>query len=178
MDAAEATEVKQDEAANFETMDWDARKAATDKLIYNHVLGAMGIGLIPLPLVDIAALTALQVRLVSKLSHLYNLKFTEDKVKNIIGALIGSVVPASLAMPVASIAKFIPLIGQTVSVLAMSATGGACTYALGKVFVQHFESGGTFLDFDPASVKAHFAELYKEGQKVASDLKKNSAKPA
>ncbi|MBU0485495.1 MAG: DUF697 domain-containing protein [Proteobacteria bacterium] len=175
MDTAEMV-VEQETVGNFETMDWDGRKETTDKLIYNHAIGAMGIGLIPLPVVDVAALTALQIRLLCKLAHFYGLEFSNDKAKNIIAALISSIVPVSVALPMASLMKFVPLVGTTMSVLIMPATGGACTYALGRVFVQHFESGGTFLDFDPAAVKAHFAELYKEGKKVATDLKKSKAK--
>jgi hypothetical protein len=53
----------------------------------------------------------------------------------------------------------------------MSIIGGASTYALGKVFIQHFESGGTFLDFDPEKVKEHFATLYKEGENIATTPK-------
>ena len=30
-------------------------------------------------------------------------------------------------------------------------------YAVGKVFIQHFASGGTFLTFDPEKVRAHYA---------------------
>ncbi len=175
MEATETIETKP-EAAKSETMDWEARKADTDKLIYNHMLGAMGVGLIPLPLVDLAALTALQIRLVYKLSHFYGLEFSRDKAKNIIAALIGSAVPVSVAAPLYSMLKVIPIVGQTVSVLTMPVIGGAGTYALGKVFVQHFESGGTFLNFDPAAVKTHFTELCKEGQKIASDLKKSTVK--
>ena len=48
---------------------------------------------------------------------------------------------------------------------------GASTYAVGKVFVQHFEMGGTLLDFDPTKTKEFFAREYKEGQKVAADLR-------
>lgn len=175
METTEKVEAKQEET-NQETMDWESRKSAADKLIYNHTLGAMGIGLIPLPLIDIGALTALQIRLICKLSQLYGQSFSHDKAKNIIGALIGSLTSVSLAVPVGSLIKFIPIVGHTVSVLVMPASGGASTYALGKVFVQHYESGGTFLSFDPAAVKAHFAELLREGRKFTSNLGKSSAK--
>ena len=29
---------------------------------------------------------------------------------------------------------------------------------MGKVFIQHFESGGTFLDFDPDKVRSYFSK--------------------
>ena len=46
--------------------------------------------------------------------------------------------------------------------------GGATTYAVGKVFIEHFESGGTFLDFDPEKMRDHFQELYEEGKQLAT----------
>jgi hypothetical protein len=49
----------------------------------------------------------------------------------------------------------------------MFTTGGfasASTYAVGRVFIQHFESGGTFLDFDPDKVRAHFEAEFKKAQ--------------
>jgi hypothetical protein len=48
---------------------------------------------------------------------------------------------------------------------------GASTYAIYKVFVQHFESGGTFLDLEPAKVKSYFSEQFAKGKKFAMDLK-------
>jgi hypothetical protein len=42
----------------------------------------------------------------------------------------------------------------------MPAFGAAATYAVGQVFIQHFESGGTFLDFDPDKVREHFRQEF------------------
>jgi hypothetical protein len=39
---------------------------------------------------------------------------------------------------------------------------------VGKVFVQHFESGGTFLNFKPEEVRAYYQQMFKEGEKAAS----------
>jgi len=44
------------------------------------------------------------------------------------------------------------------------------------VFVQHFESGGTFLDLDPDKVKSYFSEQFAKGKKVVADLKPESTK--
>jgi len=165
-------EVKETEVKMSEGLDWEGRKAQTDRMIRNHVYGAMGVGLIPLPVVDFLALTGIQVRLLYKLSKFYGVDFSKDRAKAIISVLVGSFVPVAAAGPLASIMKIVPVIGQTTGALAMLATGGACTYALGQVFVQHFESGGTFLDFNPETVKAYFAEQFKEGQKVATEIRK------
>jgi uncharacterized protein (DUF697 family) len=168
------TKQKEKEVKKSENMDWEGRKAETDRMIKNHVYGSMGIGLIPLPVVDFLALTGVQVRLLYKLSKFYGVSFAKDRAKSIISALIGSFVPVVSVGPIASIIKIVPVIGQTISALTMVATGGACTYALGNVFVQHFESGGTFLDFEPEKVKAHFAEKFKEGQNFAEEVKETA----
>ena len=53
----------------------------------------------------------------------------------------------------------------------MPVFSGAATWAIGKVFIQHFASGGTFLDFDPKKVKDYFMDLFKQGQEIAHNLK-------
>ena len=173
MEAKEA-EVKEAEVKMSESLDWDGRKAETDRMIRNHVYGAMGVGLIPVPVVDFLALTGIQVRLLYKLAKFYGVEFSKNRAKGIISALIGSFVPVAAAGPLASMIKIVPIIGQTTGALTMLVTGGACTYAVGQVFVQHFESGGTFLDFNPETVRVYFAEQFKEGQKVAAELKKTA----
>ncbi len=71
----------------------------------------------------------------------------------------------------ASVVKFIPVIGETAGVVAMPILAGATTYAVGKVFVQHFASGGTLLTFDPDKVKEYYAQMFEEGKKVATAAK-------
>lgn len=163
------TDIKDTDEKKSETLDWEGRKAETDRLIKNHTYGSMGVGLIPLPVVDFLALTGIQIRLLYKLSKFYGVDFSKERAKTIISSLIGSFLPIATAGPIASMVKFIPIIGQTTGALTMLATSGACTYALGHVFVQHFESGGTFLDFEPEKVKAYFAEQFKAGQKFAAE---------
>ncbi len=60
-----------------------------------------------------------------------------------------------------------PGLGTFLGITAMSAFSGAITYAVGQVYIQHFESGGTFLDFDPKKVKAYFMDQFQNGKKMA-----------
>lgn len=167
----ETKEKKTNEAKDkkAENLNWDDRKTETDRIIKNYTYGSMGIGLIPLPVVDFLALTGIQIKLVHKLSKFYGVDFSKARAKSIISSLIGSFLPVATAGPIASVIKAIPIIGQTTGGLTMLVTGGAGTYALGKVFVQHFESGGTFLDFNPEKVRAYFAEQFEVGKKVAKE---------
>ena len=45
--------------------------------------------------------------------------------------------------------KGVPGIGWAVGALSMPVLSAGATYVIGKVFIQHFASGGTLLDFNP-----------------------------
>jgi hypothetical protein len=88
-------------------------------------------------------------------------------------ALLGSALPTGLAPAVAaSLGKLIPGVGQTLASGSAALLNGAATYAVGKVFVQHFAAGGTFLTFDPEAVRDFFLTQLREGTKVSADLRK------
>ncbi len=146
-------------------------KADPNKIIRHHIYGSMGIGLIPIPLLDLAALTATQLNMLRKLAGLYDVPFFKDTGKHLIASLVAGGVPVVTAGPFASLAKAIPIVGQTVGLVTMPVIAGAMTYAVGKVFLQHFASGGTFLTFDPEKVKEYYAEMFKEGSDVAAAMK-------
>jgi len=131
----------------------------------------MGAGLIPVPFVDLVAVSGVQLKMLADVSKAYGVEFQESKGKAIIAALIGYIVPSTMSFgSVGSILKAIPLVGPLVGAPSMVLFCGASTYALGKIFIQHFESGGTFLSFDPAKVKEHFQKEFEEGQKLAQDM--------
>jgi uncharacterized protein (DUF697 family) len=135
----------------------------------------MGAGLIPFPWLDVGVLAGVQLKLVHRLSEHYDVKFSENLVKSVIAALLGTITADSLRRGAfTTLIKSIPVVG-VLGVISMPIYAGATTYAIGKVFIQHFESGGTFLDFDPKKVKEHFAKLYEEGKSAASKMKSKKA---
>lgn len=128
---------------------------------------AIGAGIIPVPIFDFVAVTGVQIDMLRRLSDLYDIEFMENKGKNLLGALTGGASSSTVAPLLASTVKVIPFVGSVLGALSMPAIAGATTYAVGKVFVQHFESGGTFLTFDPKAVKEYYAEQLKEGTELA-----------
>jgi uncharacterized protein (DUF697 family) len=166
---AETAEESVNAAAN------EGRKERLEKLAKHNILASMGIGLVPLPIVDLVALMGVQLNMVRKIAAEYDVPFKQDIGKSIISSLLGGFLPVTLGCALASMIKFIPLIGQTTGAVTMPVISGASTYAIYKVFVRHFESGGTFLDLDSSRVKAYFAEQFNKGKKVASDLKTEGA---
>lgn len=149
-------------------MDNNQRREEVENIINNHVIWSMGAGLIPIPLADFFAVSAVQLDMIRQLSSIYELDFKESEGK----ALISSLSSAGLSqLGARSAIKFIPGLGQVVGGVAMSIFSGASTYALGEVFAKHFETGGTFLDFDSSRLRKVYEKKFEKGKKVARDLK-------
>jgi uncharacterized protein (DUF697 family) len=153
----------------------DIRINEANTIVRNHVLGSMGIALVPIPVVDLVALMGIQLKMVHSLAKLYRVPFSENLGKSLIVSLVGGVMPTSTAMTLASLAKVVPGMGTAAGMVSVSILGGATTYAIGSVFIQHFESGGTLLDFDPKKMREYFTTKLQEGKKVAASLRKSGA---
>ena len=141
------------------------------KTVRNYMWWSMGAGLVPFPFLDLVAVSGVQLKMLHQLSKIYEVPFQESRVKAVIGSLLGFIVPNSLACGVAaSVVKAIPGVGALAGAPAMALFSGGAAWALGHVFIQHFECGGTFLDFDPESVKEYFRRQFEEGQKRAASM--------
>jgi len=100
-----------------------------------------------------AAVGGVQLQMLRRLSEIYGVPFSANRGKAIIASLAGAIIPASTAtttaMSVGSLMKSVPGVGTAVGALSMPVFSAGVTYILGKVFIQHFASGGTLLDFNP-----------------------------
>lgn len=143
------------------------------KIVKTHMWISAGVGLIPIPLVDLAAVAAVQLKVLSALSKHYGVPFTRNCGKAAIASLIGFVLPHALAFgATGSFIKLIPFVGSVSGVAWMGLFSGAYTWALGNIFIQHFESGGTFLDFNADRVKTHFQSHFAEGETIVKTMNK------
>ena len=147
------------------------KKEAANSSIQKHVLFAAGAGAIPLPLVDLAAVTAIQLDLVKQLSKIYDQNYSE----NIGKAFIASITSSTLARMGASIIKSIPGIGSLIGGVSMSIMSGASTYALGNVIATFFERNISLSDIDADMAREMYEEKVEEGKKVVEDLQKKQA---
>jgi uncharacterized protein (DUF697 family) len=146
----------------------DERSKHADTIIRNHMMWSMGAGLIPVPIADFFAVSAIQLDLVRQLCKLYEVDFKENEMKAIITALTGSGLAKAGAK---AVIKFIPGLGSVIGGIAMSVLSGASSYALGEVFKRHFETGGTVLDLDLNRLKKVYNEKFEKGKKVAQEMK-------
>ena len=130
----------------------EANKITNRKTIY-----AAGAGLIPFPIVDTAALLGVQLTMLQSIANLYEVEFKEHIAQSLIGSLISSISSVGVI-------KLIPGFGTIAGGATAAVAGATATYALGRVFTQHFDQGGTLLDFDPVSSREYYQKEFENGQ--------------
>lgn len=148
-----------------------AHHLVAESLIKNHVIGAVSISIVPIPLIDIAAVGALQLRMIHKLSDHYGKDFSSELVRSVIASLGGSFLGYGAGMMAMSLFKVVPGFGWMLGMVSVPVVSGAATYAIGKVFQKHFEEGGTIFDLTPSKVKAYADEQYERGVAIAKAAK-------
>lgn len=149
-----------------------ARNTEAESLVKNYVIVSLGLGLIPVPAVDLAAFMALQVKLVHGLAKQYEVPFKANLGKSVLASLLSGGGSVLAVMGLSSLAKAVPVLG-TLEGASVAISAGACTYAVGQVFLKHFESGGTLLNFDAKQTSGMFESKLKEGLDIARNLKKS-----
>jgi uncharacterized protein (DUF697 family) len=122
------------------------RRSLARTVVERHAAYAAVGGVIPVPIANVAGITAVIVRMVRMLSDLYGVPFERDRARAIVVGLMGGAMPTGLgAVTTSTLVYVVPgsvLIGLAVSSIAAA----ACTRSIGLVFVEHFESGATLHD--------------------------------
>lgn len=130
-----------------------ARRIRAEALVRRFALLGGGMAAIPVPVVDALAVGAVHIRLIQSLARLYEVPFQRERGR---AALVGLMMGAEVGVVSLSVARFIPGLGYLAVAGPGAALFAALGYAVGRVFIQHFEAGGTLLDFDPTLMRAHF----------------------
>jgi uncharacterized protein (DUF697 family) len=129
------------------------RRSRARAIVERHAnLSAVG-GIIPVPIANIAGITAIIVRMVRLLSKLYDVPFERNRARAIVIGLMGGVMPTGLAtVATSTLIYFMPgynLVGLAVS----SITASAYARGIGQMFIEHFENGSTLIDFPSAVLR-------------------------
>ena len=141
------------------------REAQALAIVRNYAFGTAAASLVPFlqPLV----LIGVQLTMARRLAGLYEIDFIENAAKSVITSLLGLGTASAVGGMVTRAAPSLASSAPGISALAGPALGGASTYAVGKVLIQHFESGGTFLTLDPDKVRDFYQEDSKPQDNVA-----------
>ena len=115
-------------------------------------------------MLDMAAVAVLQSRMIRQLAALYEVPYQPGPAWSL------AAVTGVLSLPgglLSSMTKAIPGLGTWVGMTSMPIVTGAGTYAIGSVFVRHFQTGGTFITLDPVQARRHFRQTLDKGKTVA-----------
>lgn len=119
-------------------------------------------GTVPAPVVDVALISAAQVKMIHQLCKHYRIPFEKKVTFTLVSSLVGGSAPTWLAQTMTrSSLKSVPLVGSVMSLTAQPAFAFATTYAIGRTFVEHFESKGTLLNFSADKMSAVFSRFFQ-----------------
>jgi uncharacterized protein (DUF697 family) len=145
------------------------KKQQADSIVTGHVLLSMGGGLIPLPLVDVATVSFVQLDMLEQLARVYGVEYSVSIGRSFIAALAGT----TLAKLGASAIKAIPGIGTIIGTVSMSILSGATTYALGQVAIGQIAAGESLINLDLEWAKQAYKEAFEKGKDVVSKMEQD-----
>jgi uncharacterized protein (DUF697 family) len=139
----------------------EPRNEVASRLVDRFAIWSGVAGLVPVPVVDVVAVGGLQVQMLRRLSQIYDVPFSENRGKALVAALAGALVPTTSGIGAFSLLKAVPIVGTIIGGFVTPVLSAGATYGIGKAFIQHFESGGTLLDFNPPDYR-EFVKSHKE----------------
>lgn len=142
-----------------------------NEIIKKYTLIGAGVGVIPSPMVNSVGVAVLEIAMIDDLARNYKFGFpTKLALVKAFISLVGSIGPVYLALKSRSAVSSVPLVGQMLSASIYSITGAISVYAVGKIFQQHFESGGLTLSKDNSFLRKIFKEKSKEGKEIIPEM--------
>jgi uncharacterized protein (DUF697 family) len=143
----------------------DYRHKLADATIVNASQWATAAGFITVPGIDTLTISGIQLKMVYDLCKIYKVPFKKKAILAVAGAALGGSLTTTASFSLASFGlSKIPYIGSILSIATQPAISFASTYALGMLFIKHFESNGNLLDFDLDSTKAIFDEQFEKAK--------------
>jgi uncharacterized protein (DUF697 family) len=103
--------------------------------------------MIPLPVITFAGVTAVIVCMVKALSDHYGVPFERDRARAIVIGLVGGAMPAGVAAVTTSTLAYILPPAAVLGLAASAISAAGFTRSVGRIFIEHFESGATLEDF-------------------------------
>jgi len=141
-----------------------AQLANAQEVVRHNVAWSAGAGMLPIPGLDLVAITGVQLKMINELCAVYGISFKKSLARPIVISLIGSLGASMLAPVLASTTfKLVPGIGMLLSGTALAATSAGITYAVGNLFLDHFKSGGNLENFNLIAGRGIFKRKVKEG---------------
>lgn len=145
------------------------RLVRAEVLVKNYTIGSAALALVPLPIVDQVALVALEIKMIHDLAGHYDVPFNDNIVTAILSSLLSGLTGGLLARGLSSIAKAVPVLGTLGGGGGIAVSSASVTFALGSVFIQHFEANGTLLNVDVEWLKTMMNKALKKEASTESE---------
>lgn len=160
-----------DSVTERESVAAEVQEITASSIVKNHLITSMGLGLVPIPLFDVSALTTVQMNMLRRLSVHYGVPVRDQDLKSMLLSLAGGAMPVLAIVGLSSFAKWIPGIGTLAGSASLSVLAGAVTYAVGQTFILHFEAGGTLENFDPKQAQTFFRRELETGKRLVHSIR-------
>lgn len=142
----------------------DERDERADYIIGRYTLFGTGAGVLPYSGINVAALTAVQTRMIQELAELYDVDFSQSTVRlvaqNIVVSVAGQVVAGGVTRLIKSFGPLRYLLGGVTS----AALSGALTAEIGQIYREHFERGGTLADITLEDIVQQIRKQIERGE--------------
>jgi uncharacterized protein (DUF697 family) len=125
------------------------KKERAMSVVKRYALFSAGVGIIPIPFFDQVAIGGLLAKMLYEITQVYNVKWSDHQIKMIVAAVLGGAhaewIPSYL-LHFANLNQSALFVGMT---FARPLTAGGLAYAIGTLFVSHFESGAWLRHKEP-----------------------------
>ena len=144
-----------------------------ERIIKKSTISSMAAGAVPVPIVDVALVMGIQMKMLQQLCEAYEVNYSTEKMN----AWIASILSGTLLMRFGgSTLKFMPGLGWLAGGATLALTSGASTFALGNIAMGYLAEGQSFVDLDVKDAKAKFKKEFEKGKEFVEDLKKGKTK--
>ncbi len=147
------------------------KREQADQIVSDAMLFSMGGSAIPIPFLDLASVTLIQIDMLEKLAKLYSADYSRVTARLTVRALLGTLT----GRVTASLIKLIPGVGTITGGIAQVAMSGAATFGVGSLAIDNLENHGVLFSDDLEKTKQQFAEKHQEGRVVAEQMQTQAA---
>ena len=123
----------------------DSKDAEAKKLIRYYAACTAGAGLLSPPVLDLAAVTAVQLRMVRRLATVYGKDFDQESGRTLVATLSAALAPALVSGSVVSLAvRFLGtgVLGKIVDGATLPSLNFGVTMLVGNYYQSHFKKPG------------------------------------
>ena len=127
-------------AAAHSQQEAEERLRKAFRIVERHQMYSGLGGLFPVAAINVVSVTAVNLRMVKRISDLYGVPFEHDKTRSIVIGLMGGAAPAGLAAATATTFFHVIPAAGAIGMAVSSVTAATLTRRIGMSYVERFEA--------------------------------------